>query len=255
MSDVELLINRMCFEFKKQIKNGSYGYTQRAMAYNSNHIEGSTLTKEQTSALFETQTLKTDNEFIRIKDIEETTGHFIMFNDMLKTYQDDLSEELIKQYHYDLKSGVFEDKANGYPVGEYKNRANIVSDIKTTMPKDVSSAMINLLSTYNSKENKSLSDLSEFHAKYENIHPFQDGNGRTGRIILFKECLKNNIFPFVIEDDYKANYYEALHKAQVEQNYTSLVDFFKFEQKRYYENVIEFIKDEEIDSDNSEIEM
>lgn len=160
------------------------------------------------------------------------TGHFIMFNNMLKTYDDVLSIDLIKSYHYDLKSGVFEDKANGYPIGEFKNRGNIVGNIKTTLPSDVSDEMEKLISEYNLKKNIDLMTLAMFHEKYERIHPFQDGNGRTGRIILFKECLKNDIIPFIIEDTEKAEYYKALSDAS-NNNYESLVNLFEKGQDRY----------------------
>lgn len=230
-------------ENKKQIRNGVYGYTQRTMAYNSNKIEGSKLTKEQTNSLFETRTLKTDTEFVRAKDVEEATGHFIMFNTVLNNYSEELSEDLIKEYHYALKSGVFEDKANGFPVGEYKNRAIIVADMKTASPLNVPKLMNELINDYNSKNVITLKDIAEFHAQYEKIHPFQDGNGRTGRIIIYKECLKNNIFPFIIEDEYKSTYYECLQKAQMENNYKPLVDFFIKEQKKYYDYVIDLIKE------------
>lgn len=248
--DVALLINRLLVEKEYQVRNGVYGYTQRNMAYNSNKIEGSRLTKDQTSSLFETQTLKTDNEFVRVKDVEEASGHFIMFNVMLNTYDDVLSEDLIKDYHYALKSGVFEDKANGFPVGEYKNRTNMVSDIKTTLPIDVPKRMKDLIKNYNLKENVTLEDIAKFHAQYESIHPFQDGNGRTGRIIMYKECLKHNIFPFIIEDEYKANYYESLHIAQTQEDYNPLISFFEEEQKKYYDYVIDLIKDVDIVSED-----
>ena len=132
------------------------------------------------------------------------TGHFLMFNEMLKTYKEPLSHELMKRYHYKLKSGVFEDIANGYPIGEYKNRRNIVSDITTALPEDVNARMTALLDEYNAANKHDLHGLAKFHADYEAIHPFQDGNGRTGRLILFKECLKNDIIPFVINDSRKA---------------------------------------------------
>ena len=170
------LINRFKIEFEKGDRSSVYGYTQRKMAYNSNRIEGSTLTENQTASLFDTGTLSSDGELIRSKDIEEATGHFVMFNDMLKTYDDELSEELIKSYHYDLKSGVFEDKANGYAIGDYKKRANTVSNIKVALPEEVNDKMKELIFNYNKKEQHSLYDIVKFHAEYENIHPFQDEN-------------------------------------------------------------------------------
>lgn len=176
-SIVEELIKRLIIEFERQDKSGVYGYTQRNLAYNSNRIEGSKLTKKQTNSLFETKSLKTDDDYVRSKDIEEMTGHFLMFNEMLKTYQQELTEDLIKNYHYQLKAGVFEDKANGYPIGEYKNRGNFVADIKTVAPEMVGDEIKKLLQEYYSIKNVSLEDIARFHYKYELIHPFQEPNG------------------------------------------------------------------------------
>ncbi len=235
------LIQRLQIEFKKQYRSGVYGYTQRHLAYNSNKIEGSTLTIKQTSAIFDTGSLSPNDTYIRTKDIEETTGHFLMFNYMLETFKEDLSEDLIKKYHYYLKSGVFEDIANGFPIGEYKNRANRVSDIKTTAPMEVPHKMQELLKKYKELENVTLEDIAKFHVEYESIHPFQDGNGRTGRIIIFKECLKNNIFPLIIEDERKQEYYDALNEAQKNNDYQKIIDLFIREQKIYYDNVKDLI--------------
>ena len=235
------LINRFIVEYKKNDRSSVYGFTQRKMAYNSNKIEGSTLTEDQTTSLFDTGTLSSDGELIRSKDIEEATGHFIMFNNMLKTYDKELSEELIKKYHYDLKSGVFEDKANGYAIGDYKKRANTVSNVKVALPDEVDAKMKELLLDYNKEEKHSLYDIIKFHSQYENIHPFQDGNGRTGRIIMFKECLKNNIFPFIIEDELKGEYYKSLNNAQLNNDYNDLLNFCKKEQSNYFNNVKNFI--------------
>ena len=183
------LIDRFMIERKRFDRTGVYAYTQRSMAYNSNKIEGSTLTPEQTASLFDNGTLPKNDNFYRAKDVEEMNGHFLMFNYMLDTLNEDLTEELIKHFHYELKSGVFEDRANGYARGDYKERANMVGMYKTVLPKDVAEEMRQLLEWYISQE-KNLNTLAEFHARYEIIHPFQDGNGRTGRMILFRECLK-----------------------------------------------------------------
>lgn len=248
------LIQRLKIEYEKQDRSGVYGETQRLLAYNSNRIEGSTLTYKQTASLFETSTLTSDkDQLIKSKDVEEMNGHFVMFNNMLKNYNQELSQELIKSYHYDLKIGVFEDKANGYPVGEYKNRVNKVSDIVTVSPNDVPLKMQELLNWYNNLENKTLEDIVKFHVKYETIHPFQDGNGRTGRIIMFKECLKNKIVPFIIEDSKKFEYYNYLNQAQQGQ-IDSLLNFVKEEQKNYYNLVKDLIFDQNNDIDN-EIEF
>ena len=169
---VEELIHRFEVEQQKNDRGGIYALTQRMMAYNSNKIEGSTLTEKQTASLFDTGTLSSEDAVIRAKDVEEMTGHFLMFNEMLKTYDLPLSHELIKRYHYKLKSGVFEDLANGYPVGEYKNRRNMVSDIVTAMPEEVEGRMTELLEWYHALPQHTLADLAKFHADYEAIHPF-----------------------------------------------------------------------------------
>ena len=238
---VDVLLKRLIIEFEKQDRSGVYGETQRLLAYNSNRIEGSTLTYNQTASIFNTGTINgLEDKFIKTKDIEEMNGHFTMFNNMLTTYNIELSEKLIKSYHYDLKCGVFEDKANGYPVGEYKNRGNRVSDIITISPSEVSSKMQQLLNKYNEKEKIALEDIAKFHAEYESIHPFQDGNGRTGRIIMFKECLRNNIFPFIIEDDNKGEYYDVLNKAQ-KGNIEPFIKFLEKEQKIYFDKISDLL--------------
>ena len=234
----DTLKGRLYIEYQKKDRGGIYAQTQKMMAYNSNKIEGSTLTPEQTASLFETGTIfSTGNIVFRAKDIEEMTGHFSMFNEMLKTLKLPLSEQIIKSFHFQLKSGVFEDIANGYPIGEYKNRVNRVSDITTSFPNNVPEHMRSLIQKYNAQNIHTIYDLAEFHAEYENIHPFQDGNGRTGRMILFRESLKNNIIP----DDTKATYYHALHTAQKDKDYNELVDYFKQEQEKYYTTIKEFL--------------
>lgn len=238
---VDLLKRRFHIEAGKQDRGGVYALTQRKMAYNSNRIEGSTLTEKQTASIFETGTIRADGSIFRTKDVEEMTGHFTMFNYMLETCEESLSQTLIKAYHYRLKAGVFEDIANGYPIGEYKNRRNMVSDIMTSTPENVEEDMKALLDSYNEKESHNLKDLAKFHAKFEKIHPFQDGNGRTGRMILFKECLRSNVMPFIIGDDRKADYYECLNNAQQNEVYEPLIQFFEQEQERYTEMVKDFI--------------
>ncbi len=238
---VDILIQRLEIELIKNDRSGVYGLTQRKFAYNSNKIEGSTLTEKQTISLFETGTLTADGTIIRAKDIEETTGHFIMFNEMLKNFREPLSHEIIKKFHYKLKSGVFEDLANGYPVGEYKTRRNIVADIITATPEEVTKKMTELIESYNNIESPTLIDICKFHAAFEKIHPFQDGNGRTGRVIIFKECLKNNIMPLIINDRNKVQYYLALNKAQTEDDFNLLLDFFQLEQNEYKQEIKDFI--------------
>lgn len=238
---IYLLKDRFQIEAGRQDRSGVYALTQRKLAYNSNRIEGSTLTEKQTASIFETGTIRADGSVFRTKDVEEMTGHFTMFNYMLSTCEERLNQELIKAYHYRLKAGVFEDIANGYPIGEYKNRRNMVSDITTSSPENVAEDMELLLESYHEKEPYDLEDLAEFHAKFEKIHPFQDGNGRTGRLILFKECLRSNIMPFIIGDDRKAEYYECLNNAQQKGDYAPIIRFFEEEQEKYAEMVKDFI--------------
>lgn len=238
---VELLKSRFHIEAERNDRGGVYALTQRKLAYNSNRIEGSTLTEKQTASIFETGTIRADGTVFRTKDVEEMTGHFTMFNYMLQTCEEELSQKLVKEYHYRLKAGVFEDIANGYPIGEYKNRRNMVSDIVTSAPEEVEADMQALLDSYNSKGSHDLRDLAELHARFEQIHPFQDGNGRTGRMILFKECLRSHVMPFIIGDERKAEYYECLNNAQIKGDYEPLIRFFGEEQTRYSEMVRDFI--------------
>lgn len=215
-------------------RSGVYAYTQRLLAYNSNKIEGSTLTEEQTASLFNHGILPKSDDFYRAKDVEEMNGHFLMFNKMLDTLEDTLKQELIKQFHYELKSGVFEDRANGYAIGEYKKRPNMIGMYQTTRPEKVEEEINALLEWYVRQE-VNITVLSEFHAKYESIHPFQDGNGRTGRLILFRECLKNEIVPVVIEDANRNEYLESLRDYREEGMLDKLVNLFEKEQKIYLE--------------------
>lgn len=209
-------------------------------------IEGSTLTERQTASLFETGTVSAEPDIlIRAKDIEELNGHFKMFNYTLKHFDEPLSEDIIKTMHKNLKEGVFEDIANGYAIGDYKHRANIVADITTALPKEVPERMQELLNDYHSKFIISLKDIAELHAKFENIHPFQDGNGRVGRMIIFKECLAHNFVPVIIRDENKPTYMKHLHDAQVKHDSSGLTDYFITEQKHYLEATKELIYDYE----------
>lgn len=235
------LVSQFLLEFSRQDRSGIYGFTQRELTYNSNKMEGSRLTKEQTIALFNTGTVMSDGEIYRAKDIEEAQGHFLMFNYALSTLETMLSEDIIKEYHRNLKQGVFEDRANGYPIGEYKNRENVIWDIDTVRPDMVSNALNDLLCDYHSSD-KSLTALTSFHAQYEKIHPFQDGNGRTGRMILFKECLVTNNIPFIVRDINKEKYTYSLNKAQKTGELMNLIEYFREEQEWYYTQVQKFLK-------------
>ena len=172
---IQFLLERFKIEHSKRDRSGVYGFTQRLMAYNSNKIEGSTLTEEQTASLFDTGVLPKSEDYYRAKDVEEMNGHFLMFNKMLDTLDLELTEELIKAFHYELKSGIFEDRANGYAIGDYKKRPNMIGIYETVLPSQVSDEMSQLLAWYNNQD-ISLEILAEFHARYESIHPFQDGN-------------------------------------------------------------------------------
>ena len=228
------LIDRFIIERKKFDRSGVYAYTQRVMAYNSNKIEGSTLTPEQTASLFDNGTLPRSDDYYRAKDVEEMNGHFLMFNYMLDTLEEPLSQKLIKQFHYELKSGVFEDRANGYAIGDYKQRPNMVGMYRTALPKEVPDEMEKLLVWY-AAQPKNMETLAKFHARYESIHPFQDGNGRTGRLILFRESLKyEEVDPFIILDDDRTVYIEALKEFRESGTVSQLTELLQKEAEIYY---------------------
>lgn len=229
------LIERFIIERKRFDRSGVYAYTQRAMAYNSNKIEGSTLTPEQTASLFDNGTLPQSDDYYRAKDVEEMNGHFLMFNYMLDTLDEELSQKLIKRMHYELKSGVFEDRANGYAIGDYKKRPNMIGMYKTVSPKDVEEEIEKLLEWYKRQE-KNIITLAQFHARYEAIHPFQDGNGRTGRMLLFRESLKcQETEPFLILDENRNFYIEGLKEYREKNRTDKLVSLMKKEAEVYYQ--------------------
>lgn len=227
------LLERFKIEHTKRDRSGVYGFTQRLLAYNSNKIEGSTLTEEQTASLFDTGILPKTDDYYRAKDVEEMNGHFLMFNKMLDTLDAALDQQIIRSFHFELKSGVFEDRANGYAIGDYKKRPNMIGIHQTTLPSQVPEAMTELLNWYHTQD-VSLKTLAEFHARYEIIHPFQDGNGRTGRIILFRECLRHDISPFIIEDANRPEYLEALKAYRQNGTVTALTTLFQKEQEFYF---------------------
>lgn len=227
------LLERFKIEHTKRDRSGVYGFTQRLLAYNSNKIEGSTLTEEQTASLFDTGILPKTDDYYRAKDVEEMNGHFLMFNKMLDTLDAALDQQIIRSFHFELKSGVFEDRANGYAIGDYKKRPNMIGIHQTTLPSQVPDAMTELLNWHHAQD-VSLETLAEFYARYEIIHPFQDGNGRTGRIILFRECLRHNISPFIIEDANRPEYLEALKAYRQNGTVTALTTLFQKEQEFYF---------------------
>ena len=238
---VKELCKRLVIELEKKDKSGIYGVTQYQMAYNSNKIEGSKLTQNQTISLFETGTVGGDGEIYHSKDIEHANGHFLMFNNMLGNYDAPLTVEMIKGYHYDLKAGVFEDKANGYKAGEFKERVNRVGSIATSRPEQVEQDMKALLDWYHALAEVSIMDIAKFHIKYEQIHPFQDGNGRTGRIILYKECLRNGLLPCIIHDENKSIYYHGLSEWQLHENHSPFMEYLKSEQAEYKKIIKEYL--------------
>jgi Fic family protein len=193
-------------------KGGIYHRTQIDFTYNSNKIEGSKLTQEQTRNIFETNTIGAFDKSINVDDIIETTNHFRCVDLIIEKAKSKLTESLIKQLHYMLKSGTSESQKEWFAVGEYKKLPNEVGGNETCLPKDVPVMMKKLLLDYHKRERKNLEDLIDFHYQFEAIHPFQDGNGRVGRLILFKECLANNIVPFILEDDLKFFYYRGLQQ-------------------------------------------
>lgn len=250
MNDINLPIEikkRLIIEFHKQDKSSVYGYTQRTMAYNSNRIEGSTLTEKQTASIFETGTLYKDNEtdYFITKDIEEMTGHFKMFNYIMKNMDNPLSIDMIKGMHKNLKEGVFEDIANGYAIGDWKKRSNRVSDIQTTPPNKVNEKMNILMDNFSNRK-LSLKDIAQFHAQFENIHPFQDGNGRVGRMIILKQCLDNNLTPIIIRNENRLNYMRYLNDAQLNNNFEPLIKYFMDEQKNYLHHTLDLVIDYDI---------
>ncbi|MDR2860901.1 MAG: Fic family protein, partial [Elusimicrobiota bacterium] len=202
------LLIKLRTEKEARLKGGLYHQTQIRFCYSSNYIEGSRLSEEQTRYIFETNTINTKaNETANIDDIIEAVNHFACFDFMLDTADKPLSENIIKDFHHILKSNTSDSKKDWFNVGDYKSKANMVGDSITTDPKYVQKEIADLLSGYLDKETINLEDICSFHYRFEKIHPFQDGNGRVGRIIMFKECLKNNIMPFIIDEEHKSFYY------------------------------------------------
>ena len=194
------------------LKGGIYHKTQIKLTYNTNRIEGSKLTEEQTRYIYETNTLFTKNEAeaTNIDDIIETLNHFRCFDFMLKIANEPLSENHIKEFHKLLKTNTSDAKKEWFNVGDYKSKPNMVGGNETSKPSEVNNDMANLLERYSAIETIKLSDIVNFHYEFEKIHPFQDGNGRVGRLIMFKECLAHHIVPFIIEDEFKFFYYRGL---------------------------------------------
>lgn len=198
---------------------GIYHRTQIDLTYNSNHMEGSRLTRNQTRYIFETNTVGVENEVLNVDDVIETVNHFHCIDLVIDHADDILSEKFIKKLHLTLKNGTSDSRKDWFAVGEYKKIPNEVGGMDTALPEEVADKMKTLLKEYNVIKEKTLEDILDFHVKFERIHPFQDGNGRVGRLIMFKECLKRNIVPFIIEDNLKLFYYRGLKEWDNEKGY------------------------------------
>ena len=198
---------------------GIYHRTQIDLTYNSNHMEGSRLTRNQTRYIFETNTVGVENEVLNVDDVIETVNHFHCIDLVIDHADDILSEKFIKKLHLTLKNGTSDSRKDWFAVGEYKKIPNEVGGMDTALPEEVADKMKTLLKEYNVIKEKTLEDILDFHVKFERIHPFQDGNGRVGRLIMFKECLKHNIVPFIIEDNQKLFYYRGLKEWDNEKGY------------------------------------
>ena len=206
----DTLLSFLKREKETGLKGGIYHKIQIDLTYNSNHIEGSKLTHEQTRFIFETKTLGITDEVVRVDDIVETVNHFRCIDVIIEGAHTKLSESFIKQLHYILKTGTTDSQKSWFKVGDYKMLKNEVGGDETVKPADVAAEMKSLLTEYNSKSKITFDDVLDFHVRFEAIHPFQDGNGRIGRLIMFKECLKHNIVPFIITEELKLYYYRGI---------------------------------------------
>lgn len=206
-------------EKKSKYSGGIYHKTQIDLTYNSNRMEGSRLTHDQTRYIFETNTISVENETLNVDDVIETANHFRCIDMIIDNAKSALSEKFIKELHLILKSGTSDSRLEWFSVGDYKKRPNEAGGMPTAMPEEAADKMKALLTEYNGKEEKTFEDVLDFHVKFERIHPFQDGNGRVGRLIMFKECLKYNIVPFIIEDNLKMFYYRGLKEWNNENGY------------------------------------
>ena len=202
-----------------KLHGGIYHKIQIDLTYNSNHMEGSRLTHDQTRYIFETNTIGVSDGAVKVDDVVETANHFKCIDMIIDSANYALSEAFIKQLHAVLKSGTSDSRLDWFVVGDYKRLPNEVGGMDTTAPENVGAEIKKLLAEYNSIANKTFDDLLDFHYRFERIHPFQDGNGRVGRLLLFKECLRNNIVPFIIEDDLKMFYYRGLKEWRNERGY------------------------------------
>lgn len=232
------LLDALREQMESRLKGGIYHRTQIDLTYNSNHIEGSRLTKEQTRYIFETNTIGVTDEAIKVDDIIETTNHFRCIDFIIEHADEPLTESMIKKLHSLLKAGITDARRSWFAVGDYKRLPNEVGAKETVAPEKVASAIQGLLKEYKSKE-IAFEDILDFHYQFEAIHPFQDGNGRVGRLIMFKECLAHGIVPFIITDELKMFYYRGLDQWEqrpgylidtcltAQDQYKALLDYFR----------------------------
>ncbi len=240
-------IKKALIEQKNMNLSGNlYHKTQIDFAYNNNFIEGSTITPDETASIYDTGTILTSGDkVIVLKDATETKNHFTLFKYMLETIDDKLNEDMIKKFHFILKDGTLsDDEKSWFNVGEYKSKKNFVGNITTSLPKNVNKDMKNLLDWYDNIPKKSLLDIIEFHVRFERIHPFQDGNGRIGRMIMFRECLYNDIMPFYIEERNKDFYIRGIREYQTNNEKGYLIDTCLNSQDNYEKLAKYFLEDE-----------
>ncbi|MDD4121916.1 MAG: Fic family protein [Eubacteriales bacterium] len=236
------LLERLLEEKEMRLKGSLYHQTQIKLAFNSNRIEGSRLSEDQTRYIYETNTLNVEaEETADVDDIIETVNHFSCFDFMLLHADEELTEDLIKEFHRLLKRNTSDERKEWFRVGDYKSKPNMVGDSKTTAPSKVSGEVQKLLDDYQSKKEITVEDIVDFHYRFESIHPFQDGNGRVGRIVMFKECLKHDILPFIIDHEHKLFYYRGLKEYDMEKGY--LVDTCLSAQDEYEKMVSYFYPD------------
>ena len=224
-----------------KLKGNLYHNTQIIFAYNTNHIEGSKLTEDQTRYIFETNTILFEGETVAsVDDILETANHFKLVDYMLDKAEENLTEDIIKEFHKILKEGTMDSRKEWFMVGDYKKIVNEAGNMRTSTPRQTPKDMVKLMEWYNSLEKITINEIIEFHVRFEKIHPFQDGNGRVGRIIMFKECLKNNIIPFIILDKDKLFYYRGLKEYKNEKGF--LIDTCLNAQDQYIKMIEYYLK-------------
>lgn len=240
-------VKKALIEQKNMNLSGSlYHKTQIDFAYNTNYMEGSTITPDETASIYDTGTILTSSDkVIVLKDATETKNHFTLFKYMLDTIEKKLSEDMIKKFHFILKDGTLTDsEKEWFNVGDYKKRKNFVGNITTTLPNNVEKEMKELLIWYDSIPKKKIEDIVEFHVRFEKIHPFQDGNGRVGRMIMFRECLFNDIMPFFIEERNKDFYLRGIKEYQTNNEKGYLIDTCLNSQDNYEKMVNYFLEDD-----------